>query len=89
MLNELRTTAESTLARAEATRAAGTEAVKSSLERLERLRAKVKPVSDHPSDARRLAIKNALVQVVTEAGLERLSFEQLVSSDTIALPFRP
>jgi hypothetical protein len=41
MLNELRTTAESTLARAEATRAAGTEAVKSSLERLERLRAKV------------------------------------------------
>jgi hypothetical protein len=50
MLNELRTTAESTLARAEATRAAGTEAVKSSLERLERLRAKVKPVSDHPSE---------------------------------------
>jgi GTP-binding protein EngB required for normal cell division len=41
MLNELRATAESTLARAEATRAAGTEAVKSSLERLERLGAKV------------------------------------------------
>jgi hypothetical protein len=41
MLNELRTTAESTLARAEATRAAGTEAVRSSLERLERLHAKV------------------------------------------------
>jgi Dynamin family len=49
MLNELRTTAESTLARAEATRAAGTEAVKSSLERLERLRAKVRLASDQAS----------------------------------------
>lgn len=41
MLNELRTAAETTLARAEATRAAGTEAVRSSLERLEHLHAKV------------------------------------------------
>ncbi|MFZ0890223.1 MAG: dynamin family protein [Candidatus Binataceae bacterium] len=41
MLNELRATAETTLARAEATRAAGTEAVKSSLDRLEQIRATV------------------------------------------------
>jgi Dynamin family len=41
ILNELRTTAETTLARAEATRYAGADAVKSSLERLEQLRAKV------------------------------------------------
>ncbi len=46
MLNELRTTAESTLARAEATRAAGTEAVRSSLERLERLHAKAMLASE-------------------------------------------
>jgi GTPase SAR1 family protein len=41
MLNELRTTAETTLARAETTRAAGTEAVRSSLEHLEQLREKI------------------------------------------------
>ncbi len=41
MLNDLRTTAQTTLARAEATRAAGADAVKSSLERLEPLRANV------------------------------------------------
>ena len=38
MLNELRTTAQNTLARAEATRAAGTDAVRSRLDRLEHLR---------------------------------------------------
>lgn len=41
MLNELRTTAETTLARAETTRAAGTEAVRSTLEHLEQLREKI------------------------------------------------
>lgn len=46
MLNELRTAAETTLVRAEATRAAGTEAVRSSLERLEHLRAKVVVASE-------------------------------------------
>lgn len=46
MLNELRTTAESTLARAEATRAAGTEAVRSSLEHLQHLRAKIMLASE-------------------------------------------
>jgi GTP-binding protein EngB required for normal cell division len=50
MLNELRTTAESTLSRAEATRAAGTEAVRSSLERLERLRAKVMMASERAAN---------------------------------------
>jgi GTP-binding protein EngB required for normal cell division len=46
MLNELRATAESTLARAEATRAAGTEAVRSSLEHLQHLRAKIMLASE-------------------------------------------
>jgi len=41
MLNELRATAEGTLARAETTRVAGTEAVRSRLEHLEHLRAKI------------------------------------------------
>ena len=45
MLNELRTTAETTLARAEATRASGTDAVKSSLDRLEHLRTSVRLAS--------------------------------------------
>jgi hypothetical protein len=51
MLNELRATAESTLARAEATRAAGTEAVRSSLERLERLHANVVLASEQAAKA--------------------------------------
>ena len=46
MLNELQTTAETTLARAETTRAAGTEAVRSSLEHLERA-----PREDCPRNA--------------------------------------
>lgn len=46
MLHELRTAAETTLARAEVTRAAGTEAVRSSLEHLEHLHAKVMLASE-------------------------------------------
>jgi hypothetical protein len=46
MLNDLRTTAASTLARAEAARAAGTAAVSSSLEHLEHLRAKIMLASE-------------------------------------------
>ena len=51
MLHELRTTAETTLARTEATRASGSDAVKSSLERLEHLRAKVRLASQQGAGA--------------------------------------
>jgi predicted GTPase len=46
MLNQLRAAAETTLARAEATHAAGTEAVSSSLENLAHLRAKILLLSE-------------------------------------------
>ncbi len=53
MLNELRAAAESTLVRAEATRAAGTDAVKSRLEHLERVRQTILSISARPAKTSR------------------------------------